>query len=150
MEIVLNGSGQIGVAGTRPRNRFLLILPACSIFHGQGFGPILPIGVANDNGDRRSDGLGVPDARDDFCPVRLDLHAPAAAVALLTAPELVIDGVKRNGNPGRETGERSYQALAVGLARGFKSKHAKELMLAGRRGKRRIVRTFGRPMRMME
>ena len=67
--------------------------------------------------------------------VGLDLHPPAAAVPLLAAPKLMIDSVNGNGNPGREPGERGHKALAVGLARGLESKHAKDFMLAGEGGK---------------
>ena len=35
--------------------------------------------------------MGMPDARNDFGAVRLDLHAAAAAVALLAAPKIAID-----------------------------------------------------------
>jgi len=62
-------------------------------------------------------------ARDDFGAVGLDLHAAAAAIALLPPPELVIYGIERNRYAGGESGKRGHQALAVRLAGGFKSQH---------------------------
>ena len=67
--------------------------------------------------------MGVAHAGDDFGAVGLDLHAPAAAVALLAAPKLAIDGVEGDGYAGRKSRERGHQALAVGLAGGLKSQH---------------------------
>ena len=62
-------------------------------------------------------------AGDDFGAVGLDLHAPAAAVALLAAPKLAIHRVEGNRNACRKSGERGHQPFAVGLAGGFKSQH---------------------------
>ncbi len=62
-------------------------------------------------------------AGDNFGAIGLDLHAAAAAVALLAAPKLAIDRVEGNRDARRESGERGHQPFAVGLAGGFKSQH---------------------------
>ena len=59
--------------------------------------------------------------------IGLDLHAPAAAVPLLAAPKLAVDGVDGNWHSGRQSGQRGYKALAVGLTRGLESQHAENL-----------------------
>ena len=56
--------------------------------------------------------------------VGLDLHASAAAIALLAAPEFAVDGFEGDGYAGGESGQRGHQAFAVGLSGRFKSKHS--------------------------
>ena len=106
-----------------------LVLGAVDILHRKRFGPVFPIVIADDDGDGRADGLRVADAGDNFGAVGLDLHAPAAAVALLAAPEFAIDGVERDGNAGRKPGERGDQALAVRLPGCFETKHGVEFFI---------------------
>ncbi len=60
--------------------------------------------------------------------VGLDLHAPAAAKALLTPPQLAVDGGHGNGDTGREAGEGRNQSFAVRLAGCFKSQHVVDLL----------------------
>ena len=78
--------------------------------------------------DGRADGLAVADAGDDGGAVGLDLHASAAAEALLPAPEFVIDRVESDGYAGRESRQGRDETLAVGLPRRFKAKHLGELL----------------------
>jgi hypothetical protein len=47
--------------------------------------------VSNDDGDWSANGVRVSDAGYNFGAVRLNLHAPATAVALLAAPKISID-----------------------------------------------------------
>src|SRR5579862_8357470 len=71
------------------------------------------------------------DAGHNFGAVVLDLHAPAAAVALLAAPKFVIYGFEGDRHSGGKACESSHQALAMGLPGGFKSQHSpRTLMLA--------------------
>ncbi len=63
----------------------------------------------------------MPDAGDDARAVGLDLHAPAAAVALLAAPEFMVDERGGDGHAGRKSGQRGDKAFAVGLSGGFKT-----------------------------
>ena len=67
--------------------------------------------------------MGVANAGDNFGAIVFDLHASAAAIALLAAPKLVIYGVEGDGYSGGKSGERGHQALAMRLPGGFKSQH---------------------------
>src|SRR5207249_12281337 len=93
VEVVFDDAGEVGVSGSRTSDRFFLVLGAVGVFNGQRFGPVLPVLVLEQDRDRRSDGVGVTDAGNDLGAVGLDFHAAAAAVSLLTPPELMIDGV---------------------------------------------------------
>jgi hypothetical protein len=73
----------------------------------------------------------VAHAGDNLGAIVFDLHAPAAAIALLAAPKFVIYGVERDRHSGGKSGEGGHQALAMRLSGGFKSQHLPEnLMLA--------------------
>src|SRR5262245_31237008 len=65
----------------------------------------------------------MPHAGDDLHAVRLNLHTAAASVALLPPPELAVDSVQIDRYARGESGQRRYQALAVRLTGGLKSKH---------------------------
>ena len=67
--------------------------------------------------------MRVADAGYDLRAVGFDFHSPAAAVTLLPPPQLAVDRIERDGDARRKPGQRRDQALAVGLARGFKSQH---------------------------
>jgi hypothetical protein len=67
--------------------------------------------------------MGMADARYDLGTVHLDLHAAAAAIALLAAPKLAVDGFERYGYAGGEPGERRHQTLSVGLSGRLKAQH---------------------------
>ena len=124
VKIVLDGAGEVGMSGPRPGDRLTLVLAAVEVFHRQSLGPVLPVFVADEDGDGRADGAGVADSGDDFGAVGFDLHAPAAAVALLAPPELAVDGIERYGYACGKSGQRGHQAFAVGLAGGLKSQHS--------------------------
>src|SRR5580658_8078996 len=65
--------------------------------------------------------------------ILFDLHAPAAAIALLAAPKLVIYGVEGDRHSGGNPCEGGHQALAMRLPGGFKSQHSPTIfMLTGR------------------
>ncbi len=53
------------------------------------------------------------DTRNDARLICFNLHAAAAAEALLAAPQLMVDKVNRDRNTGGQAGESGYQALAV-------------------------------------
>jgi hypothetical protein len=76
----------------------------------------------------------VAHAGDNFGAVGLDLHAPAAAIALLAAPKLAVDGFQRNGYAGWESGKRGHEALAVRLSGGLKSQHRRKKFYRSRTG----------------
>src|SRR2546425_23082 len=89
VKIIFDRSRQISMSGTRPGERFLLIFRALRVFHRQSLGPISPIFVANDDSDGRPDGFRMSHSSDDFDAIGLNFHAAAAAVTLLTAPEVM-------------------------------------------------------------
>jgi hypothetical protein len=70
----------------------------------------------------------VPYAGHDFGAVGLDLHAPAASVALLAAPKFAIYGFQGYRYSRGESGQGRHQALAVRLSSGLKSKHSEEFL----------------------
>ena len=118
-KVVFDRAGEIGMSGTGSSHG----LPERRIaaFDRQVFGPVLPIGVADDDRDRRADRLRMANAGHDLRAIGLDLHAAAAAEALLAPPKLVIDRFDGDWNSCRKTRQRCHQTLAVGLARGFEA-----------------------------
>ena len=129
MEIVLDGARQVGMAGPRPRHRLALVIGALGRFHGKRLSPVLPIPIADQDGHGRADGAGMADAGHDQGAVLLDLHAAAAAVALLAAPQLVVDGAQRYGYAGGKPCERRHEALAMGLSGGLKAQHRMRILI---------------------
>ena len=123
VKIVFETAGQVGMAGSRTREWFPLVFCAVDVFHWQRFSPVFPILVADDDRDRRADGLRMPDARNNFDLIGFDLHPPAAPIALLAPPEFTIDGVQRYGNPGREPGKSGDQTFSVRFAGCFEAEH---------------------------
>ena len=69
------------------------------------------------------------DAGHDLGAVLLDLHAAAAAVALLAAPQLVVDGFQRYGYAGGKPCERRHEALAMGLSGRLKAQHRMRILI---------------------
>jgi hypothetical protein len=61
--------------------------------------------------------------------VLLDLHAPAATEALLPAPQFTIEKTLIHCQPGRHTGEKSYQGLSVRLSGCEVTKHKLDKIL---------------------
>ena len=66
--------------------------------------PVLPVAVPDEHRDRRAQRLAGTHAGQPFDLIRFDLHARAAAIALLTTRQFVID--PRNIN--RNTGGQSF------------------------------------------
>src|SRR5207302_7737040 len=97
--------------GPRPRHRLALVFTSIHIFDRQDFGPIFPVLIADQNGYWRTNGMRMTHAGHNLRPVGFDLHASAAAVALLPAPQLPIDGFQRNGYSGREPVDSRNQAF---------------------------------------
>src|SRR5687767_12408238 len=110
------------MAGSRPGNRFSR--SRITTLHREVFSPIFPIGIADDNGDWRADRLRVPDTGDHFRRVGFDLHSPAAAETLLSAPQFAIDAFQRDRDPGRYTNQRRDQALSMRFTRSLPTKHS--------------------------
>ena len=55
--------------------------------------PVLVIAVADDESERRPQRPAVPQSREHFDPILLELLPRAAAIALLTSPEIAVDRV---------------------------------------------------------
>src|SRR5579862_8302029 len=77
--------------------------------------PILPVTVFQLNRYRGADGFPVAHAREDMGGIPLNLHATAATVSLLAAPEFAVDECLVDLESGRHAGEEGYQGFAVGF-----------------------------------
>src|SRR6185369_1546435 len=64
-------------------------------------------------------------AGDQLRAIGLDLHAPAAAITLLAAPELMIDCIEGNGHTRGQSGQDGDQTFSVRFTCCLKSKHCK-------------------------
>ncbi len=68
-----------------------LVLVGVAGLNGEDLFPVLPVAVGEGHGDGGADGVAVADAGEDVGGVLFDAHAAAAAVALLAAPEFVVE-----------------------------------------------------------
>ena len=100
-KVVLKRSRQVGMARTRRLHR--LVFCRVALAHRQRLVPVLPVAIFNQHGNGRADGVALAHAAQNACVVVLDLHASAAAKALLAAPEFVIDIGLGDRDSGRET-----------------------------------------------
>src|SRR3990172_6748995 len=73
--------------------------------------PVQPVLVSYDKGYRRAECLPEADSRKNLHLIRLDFHSSAAAIALLSPPELVIDVLRRYFDPGWNSLHYAYQRL---------------------------------------
>jgi hypothetical protein len=97
---VLERAGEIGVAGPRVLEGPALLGFRRLRLRGHHVGPVRVILVADEERDGAAERLAVADPGKDLDGVGLDLHAPAAAVAALTAPQVGVDGRPIHGEPG--------------------------------------------------
>ena len=110
-EVVLQGAGEVGVAGARAGDG--LVLVGVARFDGEDLFPVLPVVVGEGHGDGRADGFAVTDAAEDVGGVALDAHAAAAAVALLAPPELAVEELLIDGDAGGQAADESDEGFAV-------------------------------------
>src|SRR5262245_36200272 len=138
--VIFENAGEIRVAGARlgHRNRLVPILRR----RGHLFGPVLPIPILDAKGDWRPERLPPTNARANLNFVLLDQHPPAAAVALLAAPEIVIDLLHIYRKSRRHPIDDRRQAGPMGLPRGEITQHGPILLYSstsakegGRRGR---------------
>ena len=101
----------------------VVVLPAFDSLHRQDVGPVGPVLITDDDGHRGADGVGVADARNNLHAIGFDLHAAAAAEALLAPPEFAVDRFQRYGYAGRKPVDGGHKAFAVGLTGRFESEH---------------------------
>ena len=81
-------------------------------------GPALPVEVGDVKASGRAERPPEAQARAPRHAVALDLHAPAAAVAVLATGQVAVDLAGGDAQPGRQAVEDAAHARAVGLARG--------------------------------
>ncbi len=67
-------------------------------------------------------------ARKKVRPVGFDLHAPAAAKALLAAPEFAIHKCLIDRQSGGQPGKKRNQGLAVGFSGGEVAQHVEQAL----------------------
>src|SRR6266850_6283400 len=79
--------------------------------------PVFPIAILDAQSYWRADGFAPADSRTNLRLVLLDKHAPAAAVALLAAPKIVVDFVDGDGKPRRHPVDDHGQTGTVGFSR---------------------------------
>ena len=115
--VVLERSGQVDVARSGPGDRLRTAVRRDRLDR-HPLGPVLPVAVVDGEGDGRAERPPVADTGRPAHPVALDLHAPAAAVAVL-AP-LRSRSTRRvvTRMPGRQALQHAGQAGAVRLAGG--------------------------------
>src|SRR5215831_402952 len=101
---------------SRPRRGHPLMQLWIAVFHRKLLLPILPVAVLDENGDGRSDGFPVPYAGKETGRIALDLHASAATVALLPAPQFVVHEARRDLQACRQAREERDQRLPVRLS----------------------------------
>ncbi len=91
VKIVLDGAGQVGMSRPGTGDRPPFIRSAVGVLHRESFSPVLPVLIPDENGDGGADGPRIPHTGHNFRAIGFDLHAAAAAVALLPPPQLPID-----------------------------------------------------------
>src|SRR6266545_3876819 len=112
---VLHGPGQVRMPRARPRHR-LGRRPRRRLVHGHGVLPVLPVPVLYGEGDGTAERHTPADAGGDMGLVPLDFHAPAAAVATLPAPKVLVELLFGQRKTGGHTVYDGSEGLAVGLA----------------------------------
>src|SRR4029077_17537808 len=102
-KIVFESACEIGVARAGRGDR--LMFGRIAFAGGERFLPVLPVTILELDRDRRADGDAVAHTREDMGGVGFDLHAAAASVALLAAPEFAIEerliDLQSGGNSGQ-------------------------------------------------
>ena len=120
-EVVLEGAGEVGVAGAGAGYGF--VLGGVPFGHGEDLLPVFPVVVREGHGDGGADGFAVADSGEDVGGVLFDAHAAAAAVALLAAPEFVVEEGLVYGDARGQTAEEGYEGFAVAFAGCGETKH---------------------------
>jgi hypothetical protein len=95
--VVFHSAHEVGVSGARPDHLAVAFERLLRLFRGHHSEPVIEILIFDHYRHGRPERLAMPHSREDLRGVRLDLHPPAAPVALLPPPEFVIDEVLVNG-----------------------------------------------------
>ena len=124
LRVVLQGPGQVGMPGSRAREPLALGLLDVDRLDGHRRLPVRPVAVGDLERNRAGEGAPVPHTGKDRHPVLLDLHPPAAPVAVLPALELDVDVGGQEPEPGRHPVQDGDQRRPVRLPRRQKTQHA--------------------------
>ena len=84
-------AGEVGMARPRTFDQPRVFRLGFQLFGGHDVFPMDEVIVLDEHRHGRTKCFSVPNSGEDRRRVRFDLHPPAAAVALLAPPELVID-----------------------------------------------------------
>src|ERR1019366_1259848 len=94
---------------------YALVFGGIAFLHRQRLSPVLPVVVSQEHGDGRANRMSMPYAAQNVCRVALDLHAAAAPVTLLAAPQFAVDELEIDCQPRRHTGEQRDQRFSMGF-----------------------------------
>ena len=106
------------MAGTRTRDGTRIFWLHIEWLGRHYLGPMDKIVILDHQRDRRAERFAVPNPRQDLDRIGLDLHPPAAAIALLPPPELVIYCIDVNRQTCRKAFDNGDQSLTVRFACG--------------------------------
>ena len=120
-EVVLEASGQVGMSRAGRGERLILCAGLRPVIDRKGILPVRPILVFDEQGNRRADGLAQPHPGEILRPVGFNLHASAAAIAPLTATQLLVHEVEVHLQACRQTLNDGDQSLAVRFTGGLKA-----------------------------
>ena len=112
-KVVLQGPGQIGVPW--PRRSHRLVLGWIPRLHRKLLLPVLPVAIHDLDRDRRANRLPVAHAAENVRLVGLDLHAAAAAVALLAPPQFAVHEIEIDRHAGGQSGDQRNQCFPMRL-----------------------------------
>ena len=112
-EVIFQAARQISVARAGTFEWPLLAAVFLPVLHRHRLGPVLPVTILNQDCDRRSDGLAVPDPGDKLGHVRLDFHSRPTPVPTLASLQLAVHISEVHPQSRRQTVEGRDQSLAV-------------------------------------
>ena len=95
---------------------------------GQGFLPVFPVAIFELDGDGGADGHALAHAGKNVGGVALDLHAAAAAIALLATPEFAVEEGLVDFQSGGQAGKEGDQSFAVGLSGSEIAQHKRSIV----------------------
>ena len=120
-EVVFKRAGKVCVTG--PGRSHRAMLRGIAGFYRQFLLPVFPIAIDELDGDGRANGPSVAHTGEHMRLIGFDLHAAAAAVALLPAPQLAVHKFKIDRDAGGKPRNQSNQSLAVGFPCGGEADH---------------------------
>ena len=122
---VLEGAGEVRVAGPRVAQPAPLAGGVRLGLRRHDVFPVLVVLVADQQRHRAAERAAVAHAREHLGRVLLDLHAAAAAVAALAAPQVGVDPLALDGDSRRKALDHDAERGSVRFARGEKAQHVR-------------------------